>query len=146
MCIRDRHYIPWVIETSAGVERSCLVALMDAYDEDEIGGEKRTVMRFKPEVAPVKVAVFPLQKNPPLQEVAMKLYRELKGFWNVQYDVAGNIGRRYRRQDEIGTPFCCTVDFDSLEDHAVTIRDRDTTHQERVALDKVKTYLMERLI
>lgn len=138
-------FIPWVIETSAGVERSFLVALIDAYDEDEIGGEKRVVLRFKPEIAPVKVAVFPLQKNPGLVEIAQKLYVELKEKWFVQYDLAGNIGRRYRRQDEIGTPFCVTIDFDTLTDHQVTIRDRDSTEQVRISIDKVKSYLAERL-
>jgi glycyl-tRNA synthetase len=142
----NEKFIPWVIETSAGVERSCLVALCDAYSEDEIGGEKRTVLRFKPQVAPVKVAVFPLQKNPDLVETAQRLYKELKELWNVQYDLAGNIGRRYRRQDEIGTPFCVTIDFDTIQDQAVTIRERDTTGQVRVGLDKVKSVLMERLI
>ncbi len=139
-------FIPWVIETSAGVERSCLVAMMDAYTEDEVAGEKRTLMRFHRQVAPVKVAVFPLQKKPELEEVARKVYKELKELWYVQYDVSGNIGRRYRRQDEIGTPFCCTVDFDTLEDQAATVRDRDTTKQERVALDKLRAYLLERLL
>jgi len=138
-------YIPWVIETSAGVERSVLVCLCDAYTEDEIGGEKRNLLKFHRHVAPVKAAVFPLQKNPELQEVARKLYVDLKERWNVQYDVAGNIGRRYRRQDEIGTPYCITVDFDTLEDKAVTIRDRDTTEQMRVSLDQVEQWLLERL-
>ena len=141
----NEKFIPWVIETSAGVERSCLVALCDAYSEDEIGGEKRTVLRFKPQVAPIKVGIFPLQKNPDLVETAQRLYKELKELWNVQYDLAGNIGRRYRRQDEIGTPFCVTIDFDTIQDQAVTIRERDTTEQVRVGLDKVKGLLMERL-
>jgi len=141
----NEKYIPWVIETSAGVERSCLVAMIDAYDEDEIGGEKRTVMRFRPEVAPVKVAVFPLQKKAELQEVAKSLYMELKSQWSAQYDVSGNIGRRYRRQDEIGTPYCVTVDFETLDDKAVTIRERDTTEQVRIGLDNVKEWLFERL-
>jgi glycyl-tRNA synthetase len=142
----NEKFVPWVIETSAGVERSCLVALCNAYSEDEIGGEKRTVLRFKPQVAPVKVAVFPLQKNPDLVETAQRLYKELKELWNVQYDLAGNIGRRYRRQDEIGTPFCVTIDFDTITDQAVTIRERDSTEQVRVGLDKVKSVLMEKLI
>ncbi len=138
-------YIPWVIETSAGVERSVLVAMCDAYEEDEIGGEKRTILKFKPEVAPVKVAVFPLQKKGDLQDVAMPLFKELKELWHCQYDVSGNIGRRYRRQDEIGTPYCLTIDFDTLDDKAVTVRDRDTTEQERIGLDKIKAWLTERL-
>ena len=141
----NEKFVPWVIETSAGVERSVLVTLVDGYHEDEIGGEKRTLMKFKPEVAPVKAAVFPLQKNADLQEIATKLYKELKDQWNVQYDLAGNIGRRYRRQDEIGTPYCVTVDFDTPKDESVTIRERDTTEQVRIGLDKVKGWLTERL-
>ena len=142
----NEKFVPWVIETSAGVERACLVAMVDSYAEDEIGGEKRTVMRFKPAVAPVKVAVFPLQKNTDLVETAQKLYHELKELWNVQYDLAGNIGRRYRRQDEIGTPYCVTIDFDTITDKAVTIRERDTTEQVRIGLDKVKGWLVEKLV
>jgi glycyl-tRNA synthetase len=142
----NEKFVPWVIETSAGVERACLVALVDAYTEDEIGGEKRAVMRFKPAIAPVKVAVFPLQKNAELVETAQKLYHELKDLWNVQYDLAGNIGRRYRRQDEIGTPYCVTIDFDTIQDQAVTIRERDTTEQVRVGLDKVRGMLIEKLM
>ncbi|HEX9744798.1 MAG TPA: His/Gly/Thr/Pro-type tRNA ligase C-terminal domain-containing protein, partial [bacterium] len=139
-------FIPWVIETSAGVERSFLVAMCDAYTEDEVGGEKRTVLKLANSLAPVKVAVFPLQKKGDLQEPAMKLYNELNDLFNCQYDVAGNIGRRYRRQDEIGTPYCLTVDFDSLEDKAVTIRERDTTEQSRIGMDKVREWLISRLI
>jgi len=141
----NEKFIPWVIETSAGVERSCLAAMIDAYAEDEIEGEKRTLMRFNAQVAPIKVAVFPLQKKAELQETATALYRELKQHWHVQYDVAGNIGRRYRRQDEIGTPYCVTIDFDTLEDKAVTIRERDSTRQVRISLDKVKEWLFEKL-
>jgi len=141
----NEKYTPFVIETSAGVERSILVTIIDAYTEDEVGGEARNLLKFHPDVAPVKVAVFPLQKKGGLQEVAGPLFKELKEFWNCQYDTAGNIGRRYRRQDEIGTPFCVTVDFDTLEDKAVTIRDRDTTEQVRVGLDQVKNWLFERL-
>ncbi|MCX6645468.1 MAG: glycine--tRNA ligase [bacterium] len=138
-------YIPWVIETSAGVERSVLTAMCDAYDEDEIGGEKRTILKFNSNIAPVKVAVFPLQKKGGLEEIAMPLYRTLMEKWFCQYDEAGNIGRRYRRQDEIGTPYCVTIDFDTIEDKAVTIRERDTTEQVRIGLDKVKDWLVERL-
>ena len=141
----NEKFIPWVIETSAGVERSILVTIIDAYAEDEVGGEARNLLKFHPNVAPVKVAVFPLQKKGGMEEVAMPLFRDLQERWNCQYDVAGNIGRRYRRQDEIGTPFCVTVDFDSLEDKAATIRDRDTTEQVRIGLDNVKSWLFERL-
>jgi len=142
----NEKFIPWVIETSAGVERCCLVAMCDAYDEDEIGGEKRTVLRFKHAIAPIKVAVFPLQKNPELQVPARKIYEELNDSFNCVFDVAGNIGRRYRRQDEIGTPYCVTIDFDSLNDQAVTIRERDTTEQVRIGMDKVKSWLLEKLL
>ncbi len=142
---KNEKFIPWVIETSAGVERSVLVSIIDAYAEDEIGGEKRNLLKFHRHVAPVKVAVFPLQKKADLQEVAKPLYKALQERWNCQYDVAGNIGRRYRRQDEIGTPYCVTVDFDTLEDKSVTIRDRDTTEQVRIALDQVESWLLERL-
>jgi len=143
--LTNEKFTPWVIETSAGVERSILVCLCDAYSEDEIGGEKRTVLKFHRHVAPVKAAIFPLQKNPELQDIATKLFKDLKERWNCQYDVAGNIGRRYRRQDEIGTPYCITIDFDSLEDKAATIRDRDTTEQVRIPLDNVENWLLERL-
>ncbi len=138
-------FVPWVVETSAGVERNILTAFVDAYTMDEVGGESRNVLKFHPHIAPVKVAVFPLQKKGGMQEVAKPLFEELSGLWNCQYDLSGNIGRRYRRQDEIGTPYCVTVDFDTLEDKAVTIRDRDTTEQERVGLDKVAMWLHEKL-
>ncbi|MDX1386015.1 MAG: glycine--tRNA ligase [bacterium] len=132
-------YVPAVIETSLGVDRTLLTVFADAFDEDEIDGEKRTVLRLAPHIAPIKVAVLPLSKK--LAEPAQKLDRDLRKEYATDYDDTGSIGKRYRRQDEIGTPFALTFDFDSLEDHQVTIRHRDTTKQDRVALEKVSEYL-----
>jgi glycyl-tRNA synthetase len=125
--------------------------LIEAYAEDEApntkgGVDKRTVLRLDPRLAPVKAAVLPLSRHEDLSPVARDLAAELRRLWNVEFDDAGAIGRRYRRQDEIGTPFCITVDFDSLEDQAVTIRTRDTMSQERVSLDQVTAYLGARLV
>ncbi|MEK7126485.1 MAG: glycine--tRNA ligase, partial [Patescibacteria group bacterium] len=131
----NEKYMPHVIEPSFGADRTVLVVLLNAYDEDEIGGEKRVVMRLDPKIAPVKAAVFPLLKKPELTKVAQKLYKELKETFNVEYDESAAIGKRYRRQDEIGTPFCITVDFDTLEDKQATVRERDTTKQKRMNLD-----------
>ena len=143
--VTNEKYIPHVIEPSFGADRSVLVVLLDAYDEDEIGGEKRTVMRFDPKIAPIKAAIFPLMKKPELQKVAKKIYKELQEDFTVEYDEAGAIGKRYRRQDEIGTPFCITVDFDSLEDNTVTFRDRDTTKQKRIKIEELKELLKKKL-
>ena len=144
-------WVPYVIEPAAGLTRCVLAFLLDAYDEDEApnakgGVDKRTVLRLDPRLAPVKVAVLPLSRNADLSPVARDLAADLRRTWNVDFDDAGAIGRRYRRQDEIGTPYCVTVDFDTLDDHAVTIRDRDTMTQERVALDQVQGYLAQRLV
>jgi glycyl-tRNA synthetase len=131
-----------VIETSVGVDRTCLAALCDAYAEETLeGGETRTVLRLHPALAPLKAAVLPLSRK--LAEPARALHRELRRRWNVFYDDSGNIGRRYRRQDEVGTPFCVTYDFDSEQDGKVTVRERDGMTQERIALDAVATYLRE---
>src|SRR3989344_5088830 len=133
------HFVPHVIETSVGVDRTILMLMCDAYDEDELGGEKRIVLRFSPKIAPVKAAVFPLLKNKPeLVAKAREVYSSLKLLVpSIQFDDNGNIGKRYRRQDEIGTPICITVDFQSLEDETVTVRDRDTGVQERVLIDSL---------
>ncbi len=144
-------YMPYVIEPAAGLTRSFMAFLIDAYTEDEApntkgGVDKRTLLRLDPRLAPVKVAVLPLSRNADLSPKARDLAAELRGAWNVDFDDAGAIGRRYRRQDEIGTPYCVTVDFDTLEDNAVTVRERDTMKQERVALDQVKGYFAERLL
>ncbi|MCZ6782266.1 MAG: glycine--tRNA ligase [Proteobacteria bacterium] len=136
--------LPTVIETSGGMDRTCLVLLVDAYDEEELeGGETRTVMRFHPALAPVKVAVLPLSKK--LREPARALEAGLRRRFNTFYDESGNIGRRYRRQDEVGTPFCITVDFDTLEDRQVTVRERDGMSQDRIPIDAVEAVLAERL-
>ena len=143
-------WTPYVIEPSAGLTRSLMAFLIEAYHEDEApnakgGVDKRVVLKLDPRLAPVKAAVLPLSRKPELTGPAQELADELRGIWNVDYDDAGAVGRRYRRQDEIGTPFCITYDFDSIEDHAVTIRERDTMEQVRIPLDKVKSYLIERL-
>ncbi|MGP9693118.1 glycine--tRNA ligase [Brachybacterium sp. AOP25-B2-12] len=143
-------YTPYVIEPSFGLTRSMMAFLVDAYTEDEApntkgGVDTRTVLRLDPRLAPVKAAVLPLSKSGDLVPRAQDLAQELRGLWNVEVDVSQAIGRRYRRQDEIGTPLCITVDFDTAEDQAVTIRDRDTMAQERVALTQVRGYLAERL-
>lgn len=140
-------YTPYVIEPAAGLTRSLMAFLVDAYDVDEApntkgGVDTRTVLRLDPRLAPVKAAVLPLSKKPQLQTIAHNLADELReDDWDVDYDEAGAIGRRYRRQDEIGTPLCVTVDFDTLDDQAVTIRERDTMKQDRVALDQVASYV-----
>jgi glycyl-tRNA synthetase len=137
-------YIPHCIEPSFGVERTVLAVLSDAYTEDEIDGEKRVYMKFSPKVAPVKVAVFPLLKNKPeLVKKAQEVYNMLrKDISGVVFDDNGNIGKRYRRQDEIGTPYCVTIDFDTIEKNAgVTVRNRDTGKQERVSIEELTKYL-----
>ena len=146
----DTRYTPYVIEPAAGLTRSFMAFLIDAYTEDEApnakgGMDKRTVLRLDPRLAPVKAAVLPLSRHADLSPKARDLAAELRKCWNIDFDDAGAIGRRYRRQDEIGTPFCVTVDFDSLEDHAVTVRERDAMTQERVAIDAVADYLAVRL-
>ncbi|MCO7239481.1 MULTISPECIES: glycine--tRNA ligase [unclassified Aeromicrobium] len=143
-------YTPYVIEPAAGVNRSMMAFLVDAYAEDEApntkgGVDKRTVLRLDPRLAPAKAAVLPLSRNEQLSPTAKGLAQELRGYWNVEFDDAAAIGKRYRRQDEIGTPFCITVDFDTLDDQAVTIRDRDTMQQERVGLTQVREWLAARL-
>jgi glycyl-tRNA synthetase len=144
-------YLPYVIEPAAGLTRSLMAFLVEAYTEDEApntkgGVDKRTVLRLDPRLSPVKVAVLPLSRNEALSPKARGLATALRKHWNVDFDDAQAIGRRYRRQDEIGTPFCVTVDFDTLEDDAVTIRERDTMAQERVALSQVESYLGARLL
>ncbi|HHK67398.1 MAG TPA: glycine--tRNA ligase, partial [Candidatus Acetothermia bacterium] len=145
-----RKFIPHVIEPSAGADRTALAFLCEAYDEDAIPDEKgtlqeRVVLRLHPRIAPIKVAVFPLVKKDGMPEIAASIYRELKKRWNVFYDEKGSIGRRYRRQDESGTPFCITVDSQTLADDTVTLRDRDTTKQERVRIDDLDGVIGERL-
>jgi glycyl-tRNA synthetase len=143
----NKKYVPYVIETSVGCDRTLLAVLSDAYRiENEGDKEKeRTVMKFDPKLAPVKVAVMPLAKKPQLEEIARKIFKNVGSDHKAEYDVSGSIGKRYRRQDEVGTPFCVTVDFDTLDDKAVTIRDRDTMAQERVNIDQMETYLKDKL-
>jgi len=146
----NRRYIPYVIEPAAGLTRSLMAFLVESYTEDEApntkgGVDKRTVLKLDPRLAPVKAAVLPLSRNEALSPKARDLAASLRKRWNVEFDDAQAIGRRYRRQDEIGTPYCVTVDFDTLDDQAVTIRERDTMTQERVALDQVESYLGARL-
>jgi glycyl-tRNA synthetase len=147
----NERYIPYVIEPAAGLTRSFMAFLVDAYTEDEApntkgGVDKRTVLRLDPRLAPVKAAVLPLSRNEDLSPKAKDLAAALRRNWNIEFDDAGAIGRRYRRQDEIGTPFCITVDFDTLDDQAVTIRERDSMAQERVSLDKVEAWLAGHLV
>lgn len=138
-------FIPYVIEPSAGIDRSTLAFLVDAYDEDEINGQKRNLLRFHPSLAPIKAAVLPLVRKDGMPEIATKLHDELKASFSTFYDEKAAIGRRYRRQDEAGTPFCITIDGQTKEDDTVTVRHRDSLQQDRVALDKVKMYLYEKL-
>lgn len=142
-------FIPHVIEPSLGVDRTILAVLLESYTEDELGGEVRIYLKISPKLAPVKVAVFPLLKNKPqLVEKAREIYKNLKKeFGMVEFDDNGNIGKRYRRQDEIGTPFCITVDFDTVEkDQTVTVRDRNTGKQERISENELVSYLKEKMI
>ncbi len=144
-------YTPYVIEPAAGLSRSLMTFLVDAYAEDEApntkgGVDKRVVMRLDPRLAPVKAAVLPLSRNADLSPKARDLAAQLRQSWNIDFDDAGAIGKRYRRHDEIGTPYCVTVDFDTLEDQAVTIRERDSMAQERIALDQVEGWLAQRLV
>ena len=136
-------FVPHVIEPSFGVERALMAVLSEAYTEDEMNGETRVFLKLKPELAPVKVAVFPLMKNrPELVEKAREIYTELKEtIPQVMFDDNGNVGKRYRRQDEIGTPWCVTVDFDTLEDNTVTVRERDTGEQKRIALTELTSFV-----
>jgi len=142
---KKQRYIPYVIEPSAGIDRSALAFLVDAYDEEEVRGETRNLLRFHPDLAPIKVGVFPLVKRDGMPEVARNIHNELKKYYNCFYDEKGAIGRRYRRQDEAGTPFCVTVDGQTAEDNTVTIRERDTMEQVRVSTDKLLNYFREKL-
>jgi glycyl-tRNA synthetase len=141
-----RRYIPHVIEPAAGVGRSVLAFLCDAYDEEQLEGEIRTVLKLHPRLSPVKAAVLPLVRKDGQPELAREVRAALKGRMQTEYDEGGSIGKRYRRQDEIGTPYCVTIDHQSLEDRTVTVRDRDTLAQERVAIDELPELLEERLL
>jgi glycyl-tRNA synthetase len=146
----EKRWTPFVIEPAAGLTRSLMAFLVDAYHEDQApnakgGMDTRTVLKLDYRLSPVKAAVLPLSRNEELNPIAKELAQDLRNHWNIEYDDAGAIGRRYRRQDEIGTPFCITVDFDTPNDLAVTVRERDSMAQERVALAQIKSYLVERL-
>ncbi len=141
---KKEKYIPYVIEPSLGADRVTLAFLCSAYDEEQLeGGDTRTVLHFHPAIAPVKIGILPLSKK--LNEGAEKIYAELSKEYNCEFDDRGNIGKRYRRQDEIGTPFCITYDFESEEDHAVTVRDRDTMEQERIPITELKEYFAKKM-
>ena len=141
----NKKYVPYVVETSVGADRCFLAVMSDAYrlENEGQGDSERVVMKFHPKLAPVKTAILPLMKKPELEDVARKLYDDVSSDYMSEYDVSGSIGKRYRRQDEIGTPFCMTVDYDSLTDQSVTIRDRDTMKQERINVSQVKNYLKD---
>lgn len=142
----NERFFPYVIEPAAGATRTTFAFLIDAYHEEEVEGETRTVLKLHHRLAPYKVAVLPLSKKDELIEPAERIAAELRKRWMVELDITQSIGRRYRRQDEIGTPYCVTVDFDSLEDNAATVRDRDTMSQDRVSMDKIASYLEDRLV
>jgi glycyl-tRNA synthetase len=143
----NKRYLPYVIETSVGADRSTLAALVNAYREEEVAGEEegRTVLALHPRLAPVKAAVFALTKKEGMPEMAHRIAGELRQHFPVDYDETGSIGKRYRRQDEVGTPFCITVDGESVKDGSVTVRDRDTLKQDRIAATSLRGYLEERL-
>ena len=141
----EERFIPHVVEPAAGANRATLAFLLDAYHEEEVRGEKRTVLRLDPRLSPIKVAVLPLSKKDVLTEVVDEVADLLRPLWAIEIDVTQSIGRRYRRQDEIGTPYAVTVDFDTLDDNEVTVRDRDTMDQDRIPISKLIEYLTERL-
>ena len=142
---RNERYLPYVVETSLGADRLALVVLCDAYDEDTVEGEARVVLRFRPEIAPIKAAVLPLVKKDGMPEIAHRIYDDLRGRTTAFYDDGGSIGRRYRRQDEAGTPFAITVDGQTTQDGTVTVRHRDTLAQDRIAAASLVAWLAERL-
>ncbi len=142
----NKKYIPYVIETSAGCDRSLLALMCDAYRLENKGEkDERVVMKFKPSMAPIKAAIMPLMKKAPLEELANKVQNDLQKKYKCDYDNAGSIGKRYRRQDEIGTPVCLTIDYDSLDDQSVTVRDRDTMEQKRVNVSQLENYLEDNI-
>ena len=140
----NEKYVPYCVEPAVGVDRLFLMFLCDAYNEEEIAeGDVRTVLKLHPAIAPMKAAVLPLSKK--LSEKATEIYDELSKKFVIDYDEAGSIGKRYRREDEIGTPLCITVDFETLEDNQVTIRDRDTMEQVRIPIDQVEKYIEDKI-
>lgn len=141
----NERFVPYVIEPAGGATRTTFAFLIDAYTEEEVNGESRVVLKLDPRLSPVKVAVLPLSKKPDLVETTKRVADSIRGRWQIEVDITQSIGRRYRRQDEIGTPFCVTVDFDSLDDNQVTVRDRDTMAQDRIPIENLETYLADRL-
>jgi glycyl-tRNA synthetase len=141
----NERFVPYVIEPAAGATRTTFAFLIDAYAEEEVNGESRTVLRLDPRLAPIKVAVLPLSKKPDLIETTERVASMIRDRWQIEVDTTQSIGRRYRRQDEIGTPLCVTVDFDSLDDAQVTVRDRDTMAQDRIPIESLTAYLTDRL-
>ena len=142
--VTKEKYIPYCIEPSVGADRAVLAFLVDAYDEEELeGGDVRTVLHFHPAIAPFKAAILPLSKK--LSEKALEVYNILRKDFNVEYDDAGSIGKRYRREDEIGTPYCITVDFDTMDDNTVTVRDRDTMEQFRIKIEELAIFMQEKV-
>lgn len=142
--LTKKRFIPHVIEPTFGLSRLVLAVIVNAYHEEEVKGKLRIVLKLNPKIAPVKIAVFPLQKDEKLAKIAKKIYIELKKSYYCEYDDIGNIGKMYRRQDEIGTPYCITVDYNTLEDDTVTVRDRDTMIQERITINKLKDYFKKK--
>lgn len=143
--VNRERYIPYIIETSAGVDRTLLTCLVDAYEEEELAKDTRIVLHLDPKLAPIKAAVMPLVNRDGMPDIALNIYHDLKKHMNIFYDKGGSIGRRYRRQDEAGTPFCITVDSQTLEDGTVTVRDRDTLEQIRISKDGIVKYLNDKL-
>jgi glycyl-tRNA synthetase len=141
----NEHFTPAVVESSAGVDRAILTVLADAYNEEEVNGDKRNVLKLSPKIAPITVAVFPLMNKNGMPEIAQKLVEDLRLNYSSFYDAGGSIGRRYRRQDEAGTPLGITVDHDSLDDNTVTLRDRDTMEQVRISIDKVSDAIADKI-
>ena len=139
--VENKHIIPAVIESSSGVDRTVLTVLSDAYHEEEVGGEKRVLLKLHPKLSPIKVAIFPLINKNELPEIAKKLADNLSQHFSIFYDSSGSIGKRYRRQDEAGTPYGITIDLDTLKDNCVTIRNRDTMKQERINIDSSQEFL-----
>jgi glycyl-tRNA synthetase len=140
----NEKYVPHIVESSVGVGRTFMMVMTDAYAEETTGEDTRVVLKFPKSLAPIKIAVFPLLKNKPeLVGKAKEIFNTLKMQWMCEFDDNGNVGKRYRRQDEIGTPFCVTIDFDTLNDNSVTVRDRDTMQQERIAIADLQSYFMK---
>ena len=144
--VAKKKYIPYVVEPALGLNRLFLAVLTDAYEEEILeNSEKRTVLHFNPKIAPVKIAIFPLMKKDGLETLAKEIYQNLREHWYCEYDEGGAIGKRYRRQDEIGTPYCVTIDYDSLQDKTVTIRERDSMKQERIKIEDLKSFFIQKL-